>query len=365
MKYISLFSGVGGLDRAVESRFGAKPIAFVEANEYCRRVLKKRWPGVPVFDDVRTFSAKGETPDLCIGGPPCQDLSTAGRGAGLLEGGRSSLFFDFARIVLEAKPKTLIIENVPALLSKWRRQVEGALPGYRLTWVKVAAAHVPSCPHLRRRVFVIGERGGSGSQVIDAGKLPKIDRWPSHNASTFQENQSPSTYLRRSAELVERGTRPIGLQLPVAVQPASRWPTATRNDYKNAGYQHARGKDFPALPGATGSATQRGGAQPTSEATGKLSPDWVELLMGFPHGWTDLACDQPIDKPFPAPMVRGDWGDSPQHTFEPPRLTHNDKGDRRDRLKALGNAVVSAQALMALDLAKAGRGQLDFFGVKT
>jgi len=472
MKIGSLFSGIGGLDLAVEAHFEAAPAWFVERDPYCKQVLAKRWPGVPILDDVREVGAGDvEPPDVLCGGFPCQDLSAAGTRSGLVDGDRSALFFEMARIVAELRPRYVVLENVPALL-KWRGVVERSLDGYGLTWVKVSAAHV-GAPHLRRRVFVLAERGAAHRGVVEAGKVPRVDRWPTHNASGFQDYQTPAQHMERSARLVEQGTRPIGVQLPIAVQPAAlwpsvsgmgggqtsrggdrkgerliggavqpaahwqtprakqtmgpteydrnspslhcevqpaaRWPTATRNDYKNAGYQSANGKDFRTLPGATGSAPQRGGVQPaarwtspiardwkdaghspnlsidtlprqatapsgadsnrsrsggqaTTGSSARLSPSWVELLMGFPMGWTDLDCDNPIALPFPAPMVKGQWGDSPQHDFEPLRTVTGKQAHRTARLRALGNAVVSAQALQALALAVQGPRQAMLLG---
>ncbi len=308
MRYLSLFSGIGGLDRAVETHFGAAPAAFVERDPYCKQVLAKRWPGVPIFDDVRQVGAGDvEPPDIVCGGSPCQDLSCSGGKAGLVDGDRSALFFEMARIVGEFGPRYVVIENVPALL-KWRGTVERALEGYGLTWVKVSAAHV-GAPHLRRRVFVLAERGAAPRGVVEAGKVQPAARWSTPNASDDRNRNATHT------------------------------PSAKRR--RDIGKQ-------------TNLSSQVGGA--------RLSPAWVEILMGFPMGWTDLDCDNPIARPFPAPMVKGQWGDSPQHDFEPPRAVTGKQAHRTARLRALGNAVVSAQALQALALAVQGPRQSMLFG---
>ena len=90
--HLSLFSGIGGLDLAAEWA-GFRTVAFVERDKYCQRVLAKHWPGVPIYDDVRTLTAErlradGIAVDVICGGFPCQDISTAGFGAGI-EGERS------------------------------------------------------------------------------------------------------------------------------------------------------------------------------------------------------------------------------------------------------------------------------------
>ena len=308
MKYLSLFSGIGGLDRAVEAHFDAVPAAFVERDPYCQQVLAKRWPGVPIFDDVRQVGAGDVEPvDIVCGGSPCQDLSCSGSKAGLVDGDRSALFFEMARIVAELAPRYEVIENEPALL-KWRGTVERALDGYGLTWVKVSAAHV-GAPPLRRRVFVLAERGASHRGVVEAGKVQPAARWRSPVKADGDKN---------------------------------------RGDYRNPSIQRriAIGKEITL----------------DMQVPGKLSPAWVELLMGFPMGWTDLDCDNPLALPFPAPMVKGQWGDSPQHDFEPPRTVTGKQAHRTARLRALGNAVVSAQALQALALAVEGPRQALLFG---
>ena len=115
MNVLDLFSGIGGFSLGLE-RAGMKTVAFCEVDKKCQAVLKKHWPGVPIFDDVSNL--KGEdiegTVDVICGGFPCQDISLAGKGAGL-EGSRSGLWSEFKRLIEEIKPKYAIIENVSAL----------------------------------------------------------------------------------------------------------------------------------------------------------------------------------------------------------------------------------------------------------
>lgn len=116
MKFISLFSGIGGFDLGLE-RAGMKCVAQVENDKQALAVLERHWPKVKRFDDVGTFQKKrGLSADLICGGFPCQDLSVAGKRAGLA-GKRSGLFFEFMRIVGDFAPKWVLIENVPGLLS--------------------------------------------------------------------------------------------------------------------------------------------------------------------------------------------------------------------------------------------------------
>ena len=225
MKIGSCFSGVGAMDLAAERHFGGRTVWFCEQDQHCVKVLGRHWPGVPVYDDVRTLVADGAEPiDVLVGGPPCQDMSAAGRQAGLVDGERSSLFFDFVDVAAALKPRLVVVENVPALLSKWRGVVEDAFAaaGYGCTWARVAAQHVRGCPHKRLRVFILAERGGPHRGVCDAGALPAVGvgAWPTPRTITGGAESAA-----RKQELGR--TRSGGGDLQSAVMSASAWPTPT------------------------------------------------------------------------------------------------------------------------------------------
>src|SRR5690242_6940886 len=115
MTFGSLFSGIGGIDLGLE-RAGFECRWQVEIDPFCRQVLEKHWPGVKRYGDIRTIRGSELEPvDLLAGGFPCQDLSQAGKRAGI-EGARSGLWFEFARLVGELRPRYVLIENVPGLL---------------------------------------------------------------------------------------------------------------------------------------------------------------------------------------------------------------------------------------------------------
>ena len=154
MRIGSLFSGIGGLELGLE-RAGVGTVAWqCEADPYCRRVLAKHWPGVPIFEDVRTLTDPPDCEVLC-GGWPCQDISKAGKGAGL-DGERSGLFFEFVRIVRMVRPQLVVMENVPALTVRGLGVVLGELAraGLDAQWGCLSAAGV-GAPHLRRRIFIV------------------------------------------------------------------------------------------------------------------------------------------------------------------------------------------------------------------
>src|SRR5690606_28720166 len=104
----------------------------------------RHWPDARRFDDVRTVGAHNLAPvDLICGGFPCQDISVAGKGAGL-DGERSGLWVEFARIVRELRPRFVVVENVPALLARGFGRVLGDLAacGYDAEWDCIPAAAV-------------------------------------------------------------------------------------------------------------------------------------------------------------------------------------------------------------------------------
>ena len=160
MRFGELFAGIGGFSLGLE-RAGMKCAWQVEIDPYARAVLNKHWPDVPKHDDVRTFPpthTQDFSVDLICGGFPCQDISYAGKGAGLA-GARSGLWHEFARIIGEIRPKYVLVENVAALLTRGMGEVLGTLAslGYDAEWHVISASAV-GAPHRRERVWIIGVR---------------------------------------------------------------------------------------------------------------------------------------------------------------------------------------------------------------
>ena len=156
MNILDLFSGIGGFSLGLE-RAGMRTVAFCEIDPHARKVLNKHWPAVPVFTDVSTLS-KGdlsEQIDVLAGGFPCQDISTAGLGAGL-SGSRSGLWFEYHRLIKEIQPRYAIIENVSALRSRGLDKVLWSLAeiGYDAEWHCIPAAAI-GAPHQRDRIWIV------------------------------------------------------------------------------------------------------------------------------------------------------------------------------------------------------------------
>ncbi len=353
MKTLSLFSGIGAASLAVEAHFGAEAVAFVELDKHCQKVLVRHNPGVPVFDDVRTVGAhKLPSFDILEAGFPCQDLSAAGKQAGL-DGERSGLYSEVLRIAGECLPRWVFIENVPALL-KYRGRIERDFEriGYGLTWAKVAAQHVKGCPHRRLRVFVLAELGGRHQGLCDAGQLPPLQAWPTPRATDDKDGRGKRS--NRTPEAIARA----GATLPESVQPQA-WPTPAAQE--PAALEEVGRPEDGEEP--------LGGCAPQDR---RLSPLFVETLMGLPAGYTstdgppmrEQALRLMASPRWPAPMVKGLWGDSPQFDHEPPRTVPRGwgaRGERAARLRALGNCNPPAQYALALALIAQGPRQKGLF----
>jgi DNA (cytosine-5)-methyltransferase 1 len=160
LRVLSLFAGIGGFDLGLERTGGFKTVAFCEIDPFCRRVLAKHWPGVPIYHDVRYLERSGLAtfgclPDVIVGGFPCQDISTAGLGAGI-EGERSGLWSEYARLIGELRPRYVIVENVAALLNRGLGKVLGDLAALRYdAWWDCIPAYAVGAPHRRDRVWIV------------------------------------------------------------------------------------------------------------------------------------------------------------------------------------------------------------------
>lgn len=196
LRELHLFAGAGG-GLLGSLLLGHRPVCAVEIDPYCRRVLAARrdeglLPAeMEIHDDVTTFDGhdwRGRV-DLVAGGFPCQDISVAGKGAGL-EGARSGLFYELLRVVREVRPKWVYLENVPAITSRGLDRVLGALAelGFDAEWCVLSAADA-GAPHLRKRWWCLarladadaGQRSGTehalraGRDAADDGSTDAAD----------------------------------------------------------------------------------------------------------------------------------------------------------------------------------------------
>jgi DNA (cytosine-5)-methyltransferase 1 len=166
MRAISLFSGVGGMDLGFE-RAGIETVLQVEINEFCRQVLAKHWPDVRRIKDVRAVTgADVQGADVVHGGFPCQPVSLAGKR--LAQADERWLWPEFERVVRMARPRYVVVENVPGLLTAGMGDVLAGLSslGFDAEWSLVSACSV-GAPHPRQRLFIVAYRPSLDGEARD------------------------------------------------------------------------------------------------------------------------------------------------------------------------------------------------------
>ena len=229
---LSLFSGYGGIDLALSEY--AKPILYCEKDEYAQGILVSRFedgalPFAPIWNDVTTLDGNklAGLVDIICGGFPCQDISVAGKGAGL-EGKRSGLFYEIVRLAKEVRPTFVFLENVPAIRTRGLEQVikEFTEMGYDCRWTMLSASSV-GAPHRRERWFFLahsncelirqqsrwcrGQKGkgslltgGNGEKEFVAntnGKGLEGNREPREPGKRIPEEKIPMSPINNSAHL--------------------------------------------------------------------------------------------------------------------------------------------------------------------
>jgi DNA (cytosine-5)-methyltransferase 1 len=195
-------------------RNGVKVVASVEIDKHCQTVLSHQFPDVKIFDDVTTVKgsdliAAGFEPSTGIitGGFPCQDLSVAGKRAGLA-GERSGLFWEIARIVEETQSEYFLIENVPGLLSSNKGRDFGVVIGtmadlgYSIGW-RVLDAQYFGVPQRRRRVFIVGRRSSSNGVAEVLFESKSVRR---NTTQSQQTGQDAATSTTRSTTTTSLGS---------------------------------------------------------------------------------------------------------------------------------------------------------------
>ncbi len=196
---LDIFSGIGGFSLGLERTGGFKTVAFCEIEPYCRAVLRKHWPDVPIFEDVTKLGAADVGPvDVICGGFPCQQTSTAaaihGKRAGLA-GEASGLFSEMLRLVRECRPKWCIVEN-PLGVETWAGEIAGSLEGagYGVSKSELSASDL-GLPHSRRRVFFVANLDGARLEVARPIKSPKTaERQRRAVARDFWQQTEPGVW---------------------------------------------------------------------------------------------------------------------------------------------------------------------------
>lgn len=299
-------------------------VCAVEIEPYCRKVLLQRQrdgilPKFPIWNDVRTFDGKpwrGKV-DIICGGFPCQDISCAGKGAGI-EGERSELWSEFARIISEVRPRYAFVENSPMLAIRGLGRVLGDLSeiGYDARWCVMGADDV-GAPHIRKRMWILAHaRYGCGGGIVSDKELEELanGNWKRPSGSLKQlrlQDQVRHPRLWPTPTVCGNNNRKglsktsgDGLATAVLRYPTPNcsgmdggsnsrkankrrgihqmlYPTPTCHDTKanislRQNHQNGLGE------------VVHGGLETPPTKTARLNPNWVEWLMGWPIGWTDL-----------------------------------------------------------------------------
>jgi len=168
LRLLDTFSGIGGFSFAAERIVGGfKTVQFVEWEPYCQRILNQHWPDVPIHGDIQTFNPDPFSADVICGGFPCQDISLAGRQAGIKQGTRSGLFYELIRIICLVRPKYVVLENVAAIVANGLDVVLGELAkaGFDCEWSCIRASDLGAC-HRRDRWWLVAYSNGSGPQGL-------------------------------------------------------------------------------------------------------------------------------------------------------------------------------------------------------
>jgi DNA (cytosine-5)-methyltransferase 1 len=190
LRELALFAGAGG-GILGGHLLGWRTVCAVEYAAYPRSILLARQrdgilPAFPVWDDVRTFDGRPwrGSVDIVTGGFPCQDISIAGSGAGL-DGERSGLWTEMARIIGEVQPRFAFVENSPMLTSRGLDRVLGDLAtlGYDAVW-GVVGADDAGAPHRRERIWIMAYAGIHDAQGVISGIADQEERSRSNERST-------------------------------------------------------------------------------------------------------------------------------------------------------------------------------------
>lgn len=230
LRVLDLFSGIGGFSLGLERTGGFETVAFCEIEPYPRAVLKRHWPQVPCYDDVRTLTADtlrrdGIGVDVIAGGFPCQGISEAGLREGLQDA-RSGLWFEYARLIGELRPRFVVVENVSELLGNGMGTVLGTLAtlGYDAEWHSIPALAV-GADHIRDRVWIVAYPNGTG---LEEPQQRRRQQRPKKMGEDVAKNHAHANGVRLpgrlSAGTLRSDARAISPWLGLAISAAPAFP---------------------------------------------------------------------------------------------------------------------------------------------
>ena len=319
MRLLDLFSGIGGFSYAAEKLIGGyETVAFCEMDEFCQKVLKKHWPQVPIFDDVRTLdAARLGRIDICTFGFPCQPVSQAG-----LQKAESDdrwLWDEIIRILQVSKPKWIIAENVKGLVSvEDGLLLQNCISSLENEGYEIQPIIIPACaknaPHRRDRVWIIGQNVDDTNDSTDRAKRGK----------TRKEDSLQKEYRQTGFSWFSDRTGDDSESM-------ADTESIHRND-NGIVRKHGEAKTQKIL-------RNRDGISDTQGQQPKRSSSWsVEQRMGDVADGLSRGLLRHFDR-------------EPDHI---PRVTTGEK-DRAKKLKALGNSIVpqvAAEILLAIRISE-------------
>ena len=220
LKVLDLFSGIGGFSYGLEKTGGFETIAFCEIDKHARKVLTKHWPNVKQYEDITELTYEklqkdNLIPEVISGGFPCQDISVAGKQAGII-GKRSGLWSEFARLIKDVRPKWAIIENVSALKSKGLTLVlqDLAEVGYNAEWHCIPCSALGGL-HRRDRIWIIA--------------YPMENSRCALRQRSFIEGENAEKIARRITNQLERSSSTYQHDMANSESKFSEWPQPEGN----------------------------------------------------------------------------------------------------------------------------------------
>ena len=208
LRLIDTFSGIGGFSYAAERIVGGfETVAFVECEPFCQKVLQKHWPLVDLYDDIKSYSPEPYSADVICAGFPCQDISVAGRQAGIKQGTRSGLFYELMRVIRQLRPQYVVLENVAAITANGLDIVLGEMAeaGYDTEWSCIRASDMGGC-HRRDRWWLVAyphcQQQDRTKNQIQAGRSITATCTASDSNSTGAQGLRPECQLREAREEV-------------------------------------------------------------------------------------------------------------------------------------------------------------------
>ena len=259
---------------------GFKTVGQCEWADYPTKVLEKHWPDVPRWRDIRTLTKDSfyertglRTVDVISGGFPCQPFSVAGKHGGTEDD--RYLWPEMLRVISELQPAWVIGENVPGIINMALDEVLSSLEakGYEV-WTVIIPACGVNAWHKRERVCIMAYNSGKRHGIIRASENaePSCGDRSSHGQGTERDDlrkrrDDQSNVGRMVSRICEKLDWPYSNSESVGLE------GSTEKQIYRGGYRHQLAELIETSPAGI---------------TGRLNPTWIEWLMGYPTGWTEL-----------------------------------------------------------------------------